>query len=313
MKKSVFRAFLFAVILLPSCKKEKLPELFPSIPYSLDIEADSIGFAVIGDYGKDGDNAFEVSTLVKSWTPDFIITLGDNNYQDGEFSTINENVGQYYCDYIYNPDAPVDFRCSGVATDEQQNRFFPTLGNHDNRGGWGNLPYRNYFSLPGNEIYYDFQWGPVHFFTVDSDVENGCCNSEQAQWLKEQLEQSDRLFKIVYFHHSPYSASKHGNHSEMQWPFKEWGADAVLAGHDHVYEKILRTDQSTFPYFVNGLGGNSLYGCYDNLLDPNDFDVFCYNQDYGAMLCKATREQLTFQFFAINDPSTPIDEYVINK
>ena len=43
----------------------------------------------------------------------------------------------------------------------------------------------------------------------------------------------------------------------MQWPFQAWGADAVLAGHVHNYERL---DKNGLPYFVNGSGGNSLYG-----------------------------------------------------
>ena len=38
----------------------------------------------------------------------------------------------------------------------------------------------------------------------------------------------------------------------MQWPFKDWGADAVLTGHDHIYERLL---VNGIPYFVNGIGG----------------------------------------------------------
>jgi tartrate-resistant acid phosphatase type 5 len=38
----------------------------------------------------------------------------------------------------------------------------------------------------------------------------------------------------------------------MQWPFAAWGATAVLAGHDHDYERLT---VGGLPYFVNGLGG----------------------------------------------------------
>jgi hypothetical protein len=45
----------------------------------------------------------------------------------------------------------------------------------------------------------------------------------------------------------------------MQWPFEEWGATAVLSGHDHCYERFA-AGQSRFPYFVNGMGGARIYG-----------------------------------------------------
>jgi hypothetical protein len=42
----------------------------------------------------------------------------------------------------------------------------------------------------------------------------------------------------------------------MQWPFRAWGADLVLSGHDHDYERFV---VDGFPYVVDGVGGNSLY------------------------------------------------------
>ncbi|PYV85585.1 MAG: alkaline phosphatase, partial [Acidobacteria bacterium] len=61
-------------------------------------QSTTVRFAVIGDYGTAGQNELDVSSLVKSWNPDFIITVGDNNYPDGWASTIDRNIGQYYHD-----------------------------------------------------------------------------------------------------------------------------------------------------------------------------------------------------------------------
>src|SRR6267142_3549388 len=56
---------------------------------------------VIGDYGSGTTNEQHVADLVKSWNPDFIMTVGDNNYPDGLASTIDTNVGQFFHEYIY--------------------------------------------------------------------------------------------------------------------------------------------------------------------------------------------------------------------
>src|SRR4051812_35860652 len=40
----------------------------------------TVRFAVIGDYGQAGTPENDVATLVHSWNPDFIVTLGDNSY-----------------------------------------------------------------------------------------------------------------------------------------------------------------------------------------------------------------------------------------
>ena len=138
-------------------------------PYSFTVSAaatagDVARFAVIGDYGAGGPSEADVAALVKSWNPDFVITVGDNNYDEGEASTIDTNIGQYYHDFIF----PYQGTYGAGAT---VNRFFPSLGNHDWETTVGGLPqpYLDYFTLPGNERYYEFTWGPVHFMAIDSD------------------------------------------------------------------------------------------------------------------------------------------------
>src|SRR4051812_31352347 len=59
-------------------------------------------FAVIGDFGQAGQPEKDVASLVKSWSPDFVIPPGDNNSPDGTAATLDANVGQYYHDFIGN-------------------------------------------------------------------------------------------------------------------------------------------------------------------------------------------------------------------
>jgi len=242
-------------------------------------------FAVIGDYGYAGQPEADVATLVDRWQSEFIITVGDNNYLWGEAATIDSNIGQYYANYIY----PYTGSYPSSAT---HNRFFPSLGNHD----WyttGAQPYLDYFTLPGNERYYDFIWGPVHFFALDSDAQEPdgiTYDSIQGQWLQTQLANSTSPWKLVYTHFPPYSSSAvHGSYPVMQWPFAAWGATAVLTGHDHTYERLL---VDGIPYFVNGLGGRSIY----EFGNPVPESIIRFNDDYGAMLVEATETWITFYF-----------------
>lgn len=264
-----------------------------------------IRFAVIGDYGSGYQAEADVATLVRSWNPDFIITLGDNNYPDGAASTIDQNIGQFYHEFIY----PYTGAYGAGAT---TNRFFPSLGNHD----WRSLtctdnncsgPYFDYFTLPGNERYYEFIWGPVHFFAIDSDIDEPDGTSEtstQAGWLQSALAASTTPWQLVYMHHPPFSSASHGSTIRMQWPYQAWGADVVIAGHDHTYERII---VDGLPYFVNGLGGKSRYvfGV------PVAGSQVRYNEDYGAMLVEATEDSMTFQF--ISRAGSLIDTYTITK
>lgn len=259
----------------------------------------SLRFAVIGDYGWEGQAEADVATLAKSWAPEFIATVGDNNYDVGAATTIDRNIGQYYHEFI----APYtgDY---GAGADI--NRFFPALGNHD-WGSPGAQPYLDYFSLPNNERYYEVVWGPVQLFVLDSDVnepDGNTSSSVQAQWLQTQLAASTAPWKLVLMHHAPYSSSAaHGSQPVAQWPYEAWGASAVLAGHDHTYERIMRND---VPYFVNGLGGRSLYNF---AATPIAGSVVRYNADYGAMLIEASASSITFQF--ITRTGTVIDTFTM--
>ncbi|HVN55651.1 MAG TPA: metallophosphoesterase [Anaerolineaceae bacterium] len=257
-----------------------------SIPTPI-LVADRVRFAVIGDYGTNKDNERKVADLVKNWQPDFIITTGDNNYPDGSADTIDVNIGHYYFEYI----SPY---LGGYGAGSAINRFFPTLGAHD----WqttGAEPYLDYFSLPGNERYYEFIWGPVHFYALDSDLhepDGVKSDSYQAAWLRATLQRSSSCWDLVYFHQPPYTSGAGGDTAWMQWPFQEWGANAVISGRDHIYERISADD---FPYFVVGLGGDET----DDFKKTTPGSQVRYNTNYGALFVTATPITMVYEFFNI--------------
>lgn len=298
---------------------------------SVNTSSDVVRFAIIGDYGSGSEVERAVASLVKSWGPDFIITTGDNNYPNGAASTIDRDIGQYYHDFIYPYKGIYG---AGAST----NRFFPALGNHDWDSGGGivsqilcallgwltwlgqffgmhmafcnysDFPavYADYFTLPGNGRYYDFTWGPVQLFALDSDpreADGVSSTSVQAQWLQGRLASSRAPLKLVYMHHPPFSSGPHGSSVWMQWPYKAWGADAVVAGHDHTYERII---QNGFPYFVNGLGGQSIYV----FKEPVTGSEVQYNADFGAMLVDVNNAKAIFKF--ITRTGEVIDNYTVN-
>jgi hypothetical protein len=246
----------------------------------------TLRFAVIGDYGADTPDEGRVAALVKSWTVDFVVTTGDNNYPNGEKSTIDQNIGKYYADFIGN------YRGHFGSGSGQVNRFWPSLGNHDWVDGSG--PYVEYFTLPGNERYYDVDVGLVHIYAVDSDPHepDGITpDSVQGKWLKSRLSASKSCYDFVFFHHPPYSSARHGSSEEMRWPFREWGAEVVFSGHDHSYERL---SVGGIPYFVQGLGGASKYAFPTPPLPETQFR---YNDDFGATLVNATKTGITYDFF----------------
>jgi tartrate-resistant acid phosphatase type 5 len=265
--------------------------------------AADVRFGVIGDFSSDLGTGPEqaVSNLVKSWSPQFVVTVGDNNYPNGGADTIDANIGQFYHQYIYPYTGTY-----GAGSSDSVNHFFPALGNHD----WntsGAAPYLSYFTLPGNERYYDLQQGNVGIFVVDSDPsepDGNTSGSTQGKWLQSELAKSTAQWKFVFFHHPAYSSGGIGSNTWMQWPFAQWGATAVFQGHDHDYERLT---ENGIPYFVDGLGGETITG----FASPITGSQVRYAGDYGAMLVDASSTSVTFTF--TTRTGQLIDSYTIGS
>ena len=212
-----------------------LTVIFISLFIYADLYSQLVNFAVIGDYGDEDSEELDVRNLINGWNVDYIVTVGDNNYGALSQSGYQRAVGNYYGAWLPND-------------------FYPSIGNHDC------CPldaYFAYFQLPqgpGNEEYYQFTRGPIEFFILNSDD----FDNAQATWVQGALQASTATYQIVVFHHAAYSSGlQHGSQEFMQLDYANWGADVVLTGHDHHYERIF---QDGIVYFVNGVGGRSLYG-----------------------------------------------------
>jgi len=129
-------------------------------------------------------------------------------------------------------------------------------------------------------------------------------DSIQGAWLQQGLAASSSPWNIVYMHYPPYSSGLHGSTDWARWPYKDWGAQAVLAGHDHTYERL---EEDGLTYFVNGLGGGGIY-YFPNILEGSQVR---YNEDYGAMRVEATENYMLFEF--INRSGEIVDSYELRK
>lgn len=261
-------------------------------------------FAVIGDYGDEDDDTQLVANMIIDWNPDFVVTVGDNDYSDGAYAGTNEGlelaVGQYFQEFIGN------YRGQhGVGSD--RNRFFPVPGDHD----WGDNcdnpsaldDYLEYFTLPddgpGGERYYQFREGPAHFFAINSpwgcDPDGVESDSAQAQWFRDQAAASDAPFKVALLHHAPYTSGDHGpeDGEHVQWPWSDWGFDLVLSGHDHDYERLERDGVT---YVVNGLGGNDRRG----FLATAEGSIIRYFEKHGAMRVTVSDSGLEASFITVD-------------
>jgi tartrate-resistant acid phosphatase type 5 len=287
------------------------PATAPSATVTPASVSQALIFAVIGDYGMGDANESAVARLVQSWRPAFVVTTGDDYYgpAGGSGSARYDNsTGKDYCAFLAGITTTGSYcpQPGPAAT----NRFFPALGNHDysDAGVADGLPatYLNYFNLPGaglanssdNERYYDFVQGPVHFFVLNSnsvEPDGATATSAQAAWLHTQLAASQSPWNIVVDHHPPYSSDAvHGSMPGLQWPYAVWGAQIMLSGHAHAYERIEPGDGTV--YFVNGLGGAAryLFG------PPVPGSQVRYNRNWGAQRVTATGQTLTLEFITID-------------
>jgi hypothetical protein len=267
-------------------------------------------FAAFGDYGDGSEATAAVADLVHEVGPDFIVTTGDNAY--GPRSIADAGSG-YFSGYI------------GFRSDSGEsvvNRFFPTIGNHDVTDGGGLEDYLTAFDLPGpgvespnpsgNERYYDAVQGPVHLFllsTYPGEPDGRTRDSRQAEWLEAAMDASTSRWQVVVLHNAPYSsADEHGSNPEVQWPFEQWGADLVLAGHDHVYERVMRDDDGDgveLAYLVTGLGGDTSYG-FDESVQGS---AVRYRNGPGAVFVDADRSTLSIEFVTIDGER--VDRFVV--
>jgi hypothetical protein len=258
--------------------------------------------AAFGDYGVDDANELAVANLVKGWSPNGILALGDNNYETGSASTIDTNVGKYFADYIY----PYLGSYDSTAT---ENKFWPVLGNHDldtDAGG----PYTEYFPAPISQRFYDVVIGNVHVFAINSGINTAgtlvetagnTSTSIQAEYIRDKIIRSTAKWKLVILHHSPYTngSTYTPGLSQLRWPFESWGVDAVLSGHSHVYERI---EKSGFPYYVVGTGGRALDTFIASPVDQKSGSVAAH----GALKITATCKEISFEF--INVEGTTVDD-----
>jgi hypothetical protein len=222
----------------------------------------SLRFAAFGDSGAGTPAQADVAARVLEANPDLVVHTGDVVYEAGE--------PEHFDPYYFEPYASLIDHIP----------FFTSLGNHDvvTRNA---EPYLEAFHLPRNnpestERYYSFDAANAHFVALDSN-QSLAPGSAQRAWLEADLAQPAD-WKIVYFHHPPFSSALHGSdldlRAELEPLFLATGVDLVLNGHDHDYERTfplhngMPVDEAQEPdyvspagvfYVVTGGGGRSLY------------------------------------------------------
>ncbi len=95
----------------------------------------SLRLAIIGDFGEaSATEIFPVDVvgqMVASWDPQWVLSLGDNNYVLGSADTIDVNIGKNFGQFIYPKGTGYTQHYPYPSGAPLYNRFIPCLGNHD--------------------------------------------------------------------------------------------------------------------------------------------------------------------------------------
>jgi hypothetical protein len=243
-----------------------------------------------------------------------VITLGDNQYDTAKLSSFNQ---------VFDPTWG---RFKAI--------MHPGLGNHEYLTS-GAAGYFDYFNGIGNQTgaagnrsqgYYSFNVGSWHLISLNTN--DGCtivaCGAASAQekWLRTDLATYPAACTLAYWHAPRFSSGYSGNNTYTQALWQDLynvGADVVLSGHSHDYERFAPQDASGklnratgIREFVVGTGGafftslssspkpnsevrqNNTFGVLKLTLHPTSYDWKFFSEsgkkytDSGTGLCHGT-------------------------
>jgi len=250
--------------------------------------SESVVFVGAGDIADCNGND-EATALLLDNIPGTVFTVGDNAYPNGSVAQFND--------------------CYDPTWGRHKSRTRPTVGDNDYNTS-GALPYYNYFGAAAgdpNEGYYSFDFGSWHIIVLNSNCsEVGGCDpgSAQGQWLQADLAAHPSACTLA-IHHDPLFSSKGGD-SDMRdfWePLYQAGADVVLSGHRHMYERFAQQNPNgaTDPgrgirQFVVGTGGASLTSAPSSAA-PNS--QVRNNTSYGVLKLTLHPTSYDWQFIPI--------------
>jgi hypothetical protein len=196
-------------------------------------------FAVVGDFGSGNRNEEAVASLIESWHPDFVLTVGDNAYPLGSAAVLDRA--------IFEPYAAV---MRGSA-------WFPALGNHDVKANGGKPELRAFHSL-GVERWYRFTWGNASVVVLDSEtsVRRG---SPQLRFARKALA-AGSCFRFAAWHRPPWEPPNDriapGLRRTIVPLVERNGVQVVFEGHLHAYARS--RPHGGVVYVAVGTGGAQL-------------------------------------------------------
>lgn len=223
----------------------------PTVP-ATPTEQAAVTLVGAGDIARCELDSDEATAALIETIPGTVFTAGDNAYESGK---------------------PAEYTdCYAPSWGRHLARTLPSAGNHDHRTK-DLAGYFGYFGeragTPGTS-WYSVELGAWHVIVLDSQCDDvGGCGptSPQGTWLAADLAASTARCTAAIWHHPRFSSGFHGNDKDVDPFWKalyDAGADVVLNGHDHDYERFAPQDPSAnftpdgIREFVVGTGGAPL-------------------------------------------------------
>jgi hypothetical protein len=209
-------------------------------------------------------------------TPAQVITLGDNAYSSGtraQFANCYDNYrlsdgstydssrpawwGQYKGQWKTStgtmPSLGNHEYLNSTDPSIQSNPYFEYFSAQNGFKGPAspvpNDPTKNQFGLTKGKGYYSYDLGSWHIVVLNSNCDYVSCNSTSAQatWLQNDLaaNATNKQCTLAYMHHPLYATGTGGLEPRLKplWQILyNNGADVILNGHDHRYERLARID-----------------------------------------------------------------------
>ena len=212
-----------------------------------------------GDIAVCGSSRDEATATLLDNISGTVFTTGDNAYPDGSATDFSQ--------------------CYEPSWGRHKTRTFPSPGNHDYHidGAGDYFAYYGANAGPAGRGYYSYDIGDWHVVSLNSNIDRSS-NSPQVTWLRADLAVSTKQCTVAYWHHARFSSgTQHGSNTSVQpmWQaLYDAGAEIVVAGHEHNYERFApqtptgQADPATgIREFVVGTGGASFYNTFTPL--PN--------------------------------------------
>ena len=221
--------------------------------------------------------------------PGVIATLGDTAYEDGTTAELND--------------------CFGGSWGAVKDRIrFAVTGNHDvhTDGGAPMQAYMGSAATRDGHPWFSDDLGAWHVVVLDGNcglLARQCSKgSDQAAWLRDDLAASDALCTVALLHQPRFSSGQHGNDRSVGplWDaLYGGGADLVLDGHDHDYERFGPQDPSGtadatrgIVEIVAGTGGAPL----EAFNDPRANSLVRIDDTYGVLALTLSADAWSSRF-----------------